>query len=122
MNSVVRSIPINRSTVAIELPKYRSKLHFQRPFLKLDTQGNDLAVVEGASEKIAEFVGLQSELAIEKLYEGSTDFAETIAAYAARGFVLSALVPNNQGHFPRLVEIDCIMIWRDLAETSGIST
>ena len=115
-NNVVRSIPVSRSTIAIEFAKYRSRLGFHRPYLKIDTQGNDFAVVEGAGEALSEFTGLQSELAIEKLYDGSTDFADSIAAYVSRGFVLSAFVPNNEGFFPRLIEIDCIMVRRDLAK------
>jgi hypothetical protein len=35
-----------------------------------------------------------------------------IQKYTALGFVLSALVPNNGGHFPDLLEIDCIMYRR----------
>jgi FkbM family methyltransferase len=115
-NRIVESISVMRSTVAIQLEKYRSKLKFLRPFLKMDTQGNDLEVVKGAADTLAIFVGLQSELAIERLYAGTMDFADTIAAYVDRGFSLSALVPNNAGHFPRLVEIDCIMIRSDLLE------
>lgn len=108
-NAVSQEIEVMRSTLAIELPKWQAKLGFARPFLKMDTQGNDLAVVTGAGPAIAGFVGLQSELAIRKLYDGAADFAETIAAYRALDFELSALVPNNPGHFPLLVEIDCIM-------------
>lgn len=108
-NAVDREVEIRRTTVAEELPGWQAKLGFSRPFLKMDTQGNDLAVVEGAGSMLHAFIGLQSELAIRKLYEGSTEFAETIAAYRANGFELSALVPNNAGHFPILVEIDCIM-------------
>jgi FkbM family methyltransferase len=107
-NKVVRSIPVMRSTLAGEIEHYRSQLGFTRPFLKMDTQGNDVAVFEGAGAGIAAFVGIQSELPIKMLYQGSSCFAEAIAAYSARGFELSAFVPNNEGHFPMLVETDCI--------------
>lgn len=112
-NSVSREIRVMRSTIADELPKWQARLGFKRPFLKMDTQGNDLAVVEGAGDTLRAFVGLQSELAIRTLYAGAADYAETIAAYQARGFEFSALVPNNAGHFPTLIEIDCIMYRRD---------
>ena len=113
MNVVAREVPVIRSTLAAELPKWQAKLGFKRPFLKMDTQGNDLAVVEGAGAALAAFVGLQSELTITRIYEGAVGYAETIEAYRARGFELSALVPNTAGHFPRLTEIDCIMFRRD---------
>jgi FkbM family methyltransferase len=108
-NSVVRDVQVMRTTVADEFGKWQRKLGFMRPFLKMDTQGNDCAVVAGAGNVIRTFVGLQSELAIRKLYAESMDFAEAIAVYRECGFELSALVPNNAGHFPTLVEIDCVM-------------
>jgi FkbM family methyltransferase len=111
-NSVIREVTVMRATVAAELPKWRDRLGFTRPFLKMDTQGNDFAVVEGAGDALRTFVGLQSELAIRKLYNGAVDFASCIAAFTSRGFELSAFVPNNAGHFPALFEIDCVMFNR----------
>jgi hypothetical protein len=55
---------------------------------------------------------LQSELSFKKLYEDSHYYHQAIQEYQRYGFELSALVPNNSGHFPWLVEMDCIMINR----------
>jgi FkbM family methyltransferase len=104
-----RRIEVRTATLARELAKYQERLGFERPFLKMDTQGHDLAVAGGAGERLREFVGLQSELAIERLYTDSATYEEALKFYRSRGFELSALVPNNLGHFPRLLEIDCIM-------------
>lgn len=109
-NSVARRIEVMRSTLAIELPRWRERLGFRRPYLKLDTQGSDLAVVEGAGESIAGFVGLQSELSFVRLYDGAIGYRETLDAYDRLGFTLSALVPNNEGNFPALVEMDAILV------------
>lgn len=108
-NAVARTVEVMRSTLAVETPRWQAKLGFKRPFLKMDTQGNDLAIVEGAGDALATFVGLQSELAVRQLYTGAAGFAETLTAYTRHGFELSALVANTAGHFPDLVEIDCIM-------------
>jgi FkbM family methyltransferase len=105
----VRRIEVCTRTLADELAKYQTKLDFKRPFLKLDTQGHDLSVAAGAGDRLRDFVGLQSELAIRRLYEGAPSYDEALQFYRDRGFELSALVPNNLGHFPRLLEIDCIM-------------
>jgi FkbM family methyltransferase len=106
---LVRSVEVRTATLADELAKYQKKLGFERPYLKLDTQGHDLTVATGAGDRLRDFVGLQSELAIRQLYEGAPKFDEALQFYRERGFELSALVPNNLGHFPRLLEIDCIM-------------
>jgi FkbM family methyltransferase len=108
-NRVTQSIPVVTSTLKIEYLKYKKKLGFSRPFLKMDTQGSDVAIVQSAEEIINEFVGLQSELSIKRLYENSPYFHEAISFYQSKGFELSAFVPNNAGHFPYLVETDCIM-------------
>jgi hypothetical protein len=68
-----------------------------------------VAVAEGAGSALRDFVGLQSELAIKRIYDGAPSHDEALHFYRTRGFELSAFVPNNGGHFPRLIEIDCIM-------------
>jgi FkbM family methyltransferase len=114
-----RRIEVRTSTIAIQLRKYQDKLGFKRPFLKMDTQGHDVSVANGAGDQLRQFVGLQSELAVKRLYDDSPSFEEALDFYRARGFELSALVPNNFGHFPRLLEIDCIMFRKDLEPGSG---
>ena len=111
-NQVAREVPVRLDTAAAMYDKYQRLLGFERPFLKMDTQGNDLAVVEGAGHRLSKFVGLQSEMSVRLLYEGSIRFTEAIQTYERLGFALSALVPNNQGHFPDLLEFDCIMYRR----------
>jgi FkbM family methyltransferase len=117
-NQVIERVQVKKSTVALELEKYSSLASFGNPFLKLDTQGNDLSVVEGAGQSLNRFVGLQSELSIRQLYEGAPSYLEVIEHLRRKGFELNALVPNNAGHFPRLVEIDCIMYRRDIVEAA----
>jgi FkbM family methyltransferase len=106
---LVQRIEVRTGTLADELPRYQAKLGFQRPYLKMDTQGHDLSVAAGAGDRLGDFVGLQSELAIRRLYEDAPGYVEALQFYRDRGFELSALVPNNVGHFPRLLEVDCIM-------------
>jgi FkbM family methyltransferase len=108
-NNVARVIEVKRTTLAEQLPYWREQLGFQRPFLKMDTQGNDVAVLEGAGDLVREFVGLQSELSMKPLYDGSVAFTDALSAFQRAGFELSAIVPNTAGHFPTLVEMDCIM-------------
>jgi FkbM family methyltransferase len=111
--ALARRIPVRTATLATELAKYQARLGFTRPFLKMDTQGHDVRVAMGAGSQLRSFVGLQSELAIKRLYEDAPDYEEALEFYRSQGFELSALVPNNLGHFPRLLEIDCIMYRAD---------
>jgi FkbM family methyltransferase len=118
VNTVARKIEVMTSTLDQHYHEYKKKLTFRRPYLKLDTQGNDVAVVSGAGDIVCEFAGLQSELAIHKLYDGVHDFESALHFYRSKGFELSAFVPNNASHFPMLLEIDCIMYHKALRQPS----
>ena len=108
-NRVVRQVHVRLDTLDNVFDKYQDELGFQRPFLKVDTQGHDVAVVRGAGDRVSQLIGLQTELAVRLLYAGSTRFTEAISLYEDLGFVLSAIFPNNQGHFPDMLEMDCVM-------------
>lgn len=115
-NSVMKAIQVKTETLTTAYERLSQKHRFERPFLKMDTQGYDVAIVSHAGPALSHFVGLQSELAVMKLYDHSIDYKEALELYESSGFQMSAFVPNNSGHFPSLVETDCIMI-RKLQET-----
>ena len=108
-NEVREAITVKTAPLEPMYEKYRQMLGFKRPFLKLDTQGHDLEIAQSAGPLLAKFVGLQSELSIKRIYAESAEYTTTIEYYRSHGFELSAFVPNNLGHFPRLIETDCIM-------------
>ncbi|WP_413758108.1 FkbM family methyltransferase [Streptomyces sp. MMBL 11-3] len=82
-----------------------------RPYLKMDTQGFDMEVFAGAGERISEFVGLQSEVAALRLYEGSPAMGEAVAAYEAAGFGVTGMYPVTRDPATgRVVEFDCVMV------------
>lgn len=114
MNRLSRSIEVQTETLTRVFSRLQAQHGFKLPFLKMDTQGCDLAVLRGAGNVLPNFVGFQSELSIRRIYEEAVDFREALTYYQSLGFDLSALVPNNAGHFPALIEIDCMMVRRDL--------
>jgi FkbM family methyltransferase len=113
-NGPVNQISVQTDTLSNVYHRLKRELGFKTPFLKLDTQGFDVEIVRTGRDVIEHFVGLQSELSVKRIYQHSVDFREAISLYQQLGFELSALVPNNVGHFPVLVEIDCIMVRSDL--------
>ena len=91
-----------------------------RPFLKMDTQGYDLEVFAGAGERTGDFVGLQSEVAVLRLYEGSPRMSEAVAAYEDSGFETTGLYPvTREAATGRVVEFDCVMMRAKAAPESG---
>jgi len=92
----------------------RTKYGFKRPYLKLDTQGHDRQVAEGAEVCLPDMLGIQTELAIKPIYQQATGYREMIAWLEEHGFVPSAFFANNRGHFPLIYEMDGIFVNRKL--------
>ena len=82
-----------------------------RPYLKLDTQGYDVEVFQGAGERVSDFVGMQSELALMQIYEGMPRLPEALALYEGSGFEVTALYPvSRETATARVLEFDCVMV------------
>ena len=79
-------------------------------YLKMDTQGFDLDVLQGAAASLCDIEALQSEASVRRIYTDAPHFADTIKTIEGMDFSLSGIFPNNDGHFPVLVEFDCIFV------------
>ena len=79
-------------------------------FLKLDTQGFDLEVLKGASQCLDRITALQSEIALQPLYEQMPDYLEALSTFRRHGFELTGLYPvSRDAQNMLLVEMDCVM-------------
>ena len=65
----------------------------QGPFLKIDTQGYEWHVLDGARASLPKVRGIQMELSLVPLYEGQRLWRECIERLEAEGFLLWALQP-----------------------------
>lgn len=61
------------------------------PFLKIDTQGFEWQVLEGARDTLPRIKGVMVELSLVPLYEGQHLWQEMISRLKAAGFILWAL-------------------------------
>lgn len=114
VNEIVATVSVSTMTLQSGYEIARTQFAFDHPFLKLDTQGSDVEILQASQDAARQFIALQSELSIEPIYDHSVDFRRAIEFYESLGFSLCAFVPNNAGHFPRLIETDCVMIRSDL--------
>jgi hypothetical protein len=106
---------INVSTLGIELARFHMTLRFTRPFLKMDSQGNDFDIALGAGARFDVFVGRQSELAIKRIYANAPSNDDALKFHQDKDFILSACVTSNEGHFSYLIETDRIMFRKETA-------
>jgi FkbM family methyltransferase len=82
-----------------------------RPYLKLDTQGYDLQAFHGAGDRIKDFVGMQSEVALLQIYSEMPRLPESLAAYEAAGFEVTGMFPvTREKDTGRALEFDCVMM------------
>lgn len=80
--TAIESVPINRlDDVALEWIGGA-----KAPFLKIDAQGHDLAVLEGASGIINHVQGVHMEMSLFPLYEGEPDYRVLCERLHALGF------------------------------------
>ncbi len=81
-----------------------------RMFLKMDTQGYDLQVVQGAAQSIGSILGLQSELSVIPTYQGMPSYLEALTCYEHLGFQLVGISPAMTDPQGRIGELNCVMV------------
>ena len=78
-----------------------------RVFLKTDTQGFDLHVLQGAGEKLKDIIGLQTELNVVKLYKDSPHYLSVLEFLESNGFEVTELRPLHHTKEGFILEFDC---------------
>ena len=109
-NRVISSFDVSIETLdsfADRLPRDLS-----RTFVKIDTQGFDLQVLQGGQAVLGQVPALQTELSCSPIYDGSPDLAGSLAAFGAAGFVVSDMILIASQDEVRAVEFDCLMVRR----------
>jgi FkbM family methyltransferase len=102
-------------TLDVVMPVLQERLGFDRPYLKLDTQGFDIEVLQGARESLGGMRALQTEASVIGIYQGMPDYMQTIRYLDQRGFDITGFYPVSRDASLRLVEFDCVMINRAAA-------
>lgn len=80
-----------------------------RVFLKMDTQGYDLNVFEGAHGCLDFVQGLQSELSVVPLYYGMPHYIQALETYEQAGFKVFNLSVVSRTGDGGLQELNCMM-------------
>ncbi len=82
-----------------------------RPFLKIDTQGQDMAALKSAEGVIDKLRGIQIEMSLLPLYEGETLYLDILKHLDARGFTPHMLVERSfSDSLARQLQLDGIFI------------
>jgi FkbM family methyltransferase len=71
--------------------------------LKVDAEGYDWQVIDGAGERINDFVGLQTELMVQPVWEKTLPFGESVTRLASMGFKPVTFSVPNRAHLSAIV-------------------
>ena len=83
-------------------------------YLKLDTQGLDLAILRGAGDSIPRILGLQAEIAAHQFYEGMVRFGDAINGFHELGFEITGVFPlSREFDNLRVIEFDFVFMRND---------
>ncbi|MHC5050435.1 MAG: FkbM family methyltransferase [Planctomycetota bacterium] len=91
-------------------PELQKTHGFERPHLKLDTQGYDLQVIRGAGPALQACVALQTEISFLPIYEGMADYATSLAEIKGHGFDVAGFYPAARDEAGRAIEMDCLLV------------
>lgn len=80
-----------------------------RSFIKIDTQGWDLEVLQGGPRAFAQAPMVQTELSFRPIYQGCPTWAQSVEAFQAAGFIVSDIFMVRYDDLAEAVEGDAIL-------------
>jgi len=88
----------------------------ERPLLKIDVQGFEMEVLQGAASVLPRILAIETELALLPVYERHSDWRLVCDSLAELGFVLYAIDPGySDWESGRLIEMDALFVRDELA-------
>lgn len=101
-SALMSALPKTRVVEQVEVPMKTLdtllsdlNLEGRNVFVKMDTQGYEMRILENAPMALPALKGLQLELSLFELYEGETLYDDIIAFLKTRGFHAHMIVENN---------------------------
>jgi len=113
-DQLMTAIPRTRVLETVEAPMqtldtllHELDLGDQNVFVKMDTQGYEMKILEHAPKALQSIKGLQLELSLFELYEGETLYDDVIAFLKAHGFTAHMLTERTfSRHLNRQLQVD----------------
>lgn len=85
-------------------------IEFNRPFLKLDTQGYDLRIIDGGMKILDRFVMVQMEVPLIHIYESDVTLQRATEVMRRSGFELGWISPVSYDEKGRAIEVNIMFI------------
>src|SRR5262245_10744829 len=98
MNVVARRESVLIKRLDDVLPGVVGTVDLSRVFVKLDTQGYDLQVVEGGRQMLPRVGALQLEVSVLPIYAGAPDMLHTLDTVRGLGLDITGMFPGSRDH------------------------
>lgn len=109
-NSIVEKVDVDVKRLDDVVRRLQDKYRFANVFLKMDTQGFDLDVFEGAAGCLDLIKGVQSEVSLIPIYKDMPTFEDSLRFFKSKGFEVSGLYSLSENRFPLAYEYDCVYL------------
>ena len=114
-NIVVQKIAVECSRLEALYDELQTRYGFHRPCLKLDTQGFDLKVAQGAGDYLQKFLLVLTEMNVKLLYTGSPTIVESLDWFRGVRFDPVGFYSVHPSVLLDPHEFNCYLLRRDLA-------
>jgi FkbM family methyltransferase len=101
---------VNVSTIDDYLTTRIANFERRNILLKMDTQGYDLKVFEGALNNLEYIDCILSEISLIPIYTGMPHYLDALRKYEKHGFIVTGLYPISRKSDLSVIEMDCFMI------------
>jgi FkbM family methyltransferase len=95
------------------LDEFEKLSDWSKTFIKIDTQGHDLAVMRGGASVLKLVPMLQTEISVIPIYRDMPTFVEAIQYIDRIGFDVTGLFPVSRDNHLRVIEFDCVAVNRN---------
>lgn len=92
--------------LATKIPAFKER----NILLKMDTQGYDLKVFEGALNVLDHIDCILSEISFIPIYSEMPHYLDSLKIYEENGFVVTGMYPISRKSDLSVIEMDCFMI------------
>lgn len=113
LNTVRTTIPVSVLTLDGYLEGNDLFSSCKNIYLKLDVQGFEKRVLEGARASMQRIGALQAELSVIPIYQDQPDYKELMQYIDECGYLLSFIPAHNYEQFPEMIDFDCHFVQRE---------
>ena len=116
-NDVIETREVEVKTLDAIFAGLQDEFGFKRPYLKIDTQGFDVPVANGASTIIGAFTGCVTEVSFVPIYKDQPGMTDSLACFRSLGFELVEMFNVHAGGwFQPMIECNAYFLNRQFAQ------